>query len=106
MRSDSAPLSIYCSSAAAKVSPILRLHGHEKSHADGWVRVVVLHTEHVIQEQATTRHESTASQRIKAQTGLLLEAVLKTMMASLVDGRGERAELCQPRFRRGAGQAA
>lgn len=30
---------------------------HEKSHADGWARVVVLHTEHVI--QATRRvHDS------------------------------------------------
>ena len=38
------------------------------------------------------------------RTGLLLAAVRKTRVASLVDGRGERAELCQPRIRRGAGQ--
>lgn len=33
-----------------------------------------------------------------------MEAVRKTRMASLVDGRGEAAELCQPRIRRDAGR--
>jgi hypothetical protein len=40
MRSDSAPLRIYCSPAAAKVSTsYIRVPGTKKSHADGWARV-------------------------------------------------------------------
>jgi hypothetical protein len=55
MRSDSAPLSSYCGSAAAKVSTSYACTWHEKESRGrvGASRVVVLHTEHVIQGKTT-----------------------------------------------------
>jgi hypothetical protein len=60
MRSDSVPLSIHCSSAAAKVSTSYACTWHEKESRgrQGASRVAVLHTEHVIQGKTTRQLSS------------------------------------------------
>jgi hypothetical protein len=96
MRSDSAPLGIYCIPAAAKVSPCYVYMAREESRGRvGASRRVTYRTCHT--GNKTSTRQLPFSQQIMARTGMLLAAVRKTRMASLVDGRGERAELCQPR---------
>jgi hypothetical protein len=103
MRSDSAPLDIYCSPAAAKVSPSYVYMAREESRGRlGASRRVTYRTCHTGNETSTRQLSSELCRG--RRTGLLLAAVRKTRVASLVDGRGERAELCQPRIRRGAGE--